>query len=112
MKHRAKKFHHFGELIKKKRLRLNARGRVRPPHVVKNRHTTYSQQSFAERLGYVNGQFISNVERGICGLPPKMLPKVCEILTISPQVIFAALLKDEYAYLSEEYEDNRFKVFE
>lgn len=112
MKHRAKKFHHFGELIKNKRKLLNARGKPKRAGQNFTRVTCFSQQSFAEKLGYINGQFISNVERGVCGLPAKLIPKICEILKLRPEAVFEALLKDEYAYLSQEYEENKFKVFD
>ena len=54
----------------------------------------YSQSELSKLLGYKNGQFISNVERGLCNIPLKMLTKVSEILEISPEVLKATILKD------------------
>jgi hypothetical protein len=44
--------------------------------------------------GYKNGQFISNVERGLCNVPLKMMKKISEVLDISPEELKAAILKD------------------
>lgn len=62
----------------------------------------YSQAELSDLLGYKNGQFISNVERSLCHLPFKILPKVCEVLNISGPEIKDAMLKD-YAETIEYY---------
>ncbi|MFN8371173.1 MAG: helix-turn-helix transcriptional regulator [Bacteriovoracaceae bacterium] len=54
----------------------------------------YSQSELSHVLGYKNGQFISNVERGLCNIPLKMLRKVCEILDINPEDLKEAMIKD------------------
>lgn len=54
----------------------------------------YSQSELSHILGYKNGQFISNVERGLCSMPLKMLGKICEILQIGPHEIKQALMMD------------------
>ncbi len=54
----------------------------------------YSQSELSHLLGYKNGQFISNVERGLCNIPLKMLGKVCEILQIGPHEIKQAMMVD------------------
>ena len=54
----------------------------------------YSQSELSTLLGYKNGQFISNVERALCNIPLKMLPKVSEILDIAPDNLKDAMLKD------------------
>jgi len=77
MKNRS--FKHIAKLIKNKRLAHAKR---------------YSQSELSTMLGYKNGQFISNVERGLCNIPLKMIPLVCEILTINPTDIKAAMLAD------------------
>ena len=48
-----------------------------------NHPQEFSQSELSHLLGYKNGQFISNVERGLCNIPLKMLGKVCEILPMS-----------------------------
>lgn len=54
----------------------------------------YSQSDLSLQLGYKNGQFISNVERGLCNVPLKMMKKVSEVLDINPDELKAAILKD------------------
>ncbi len=53
-----------------------------------------SQSDLSEKLGYKNGQFISNVERGLCNVPLKMMSRIAEILNITPEEIKKAILKD------------------
>lgn len=65
-----------------------------------------SQTQLSNLLGYKNGQFISNVERGLCSIPLKGMQKVVEVLKITPEELRDAMLKD-YAetldfYLAEE----------
>ncbi len=54
----------------------------------------YSQSDLSLLLGYKNGQFISNVERGLCNVPLKMMKKISEVLDISPEELKSAILKD------------------
>lgn len=54
----------------------------------------YSQSELSHLLGYKNGQFISNVERALCNIPLKMLGKVSDVLSIAPEELKAAILKD------------------
>lgn len=54
----------------------------------------YSQSGLSALLGYKNGQFISNVERGLCSIPLKTLKKVSKILGIKPKQLREAILKD------------------
>ena len=49
----------------------------------------YSQSDLSLLLGYKNGQFISNVERGLCNVPLKMMKKISEVLDINPDDIKA-----------------------
>jgi transcriptional regulator with XRE-family HTH domain len=53
-----------------------------------------SQSDLSISLGYKNGQFISNVERGLCNVPLKMMKKIAEILNIEPLELKTAILKD------------------
>jgi transcriptional regulator with XRE-family HTH domain len=58
-------------------------------------HTkNYSQSDLSLLLGYKNGQFISNVERGLCNVPLKMMKKIAEVLDINPEELKSAILKD------------------
>ena len=72
-------FEHIANLIRSKRL-SHPKG--------------FSQSELSNLLGYKNGQFISNVERGLCSIPLKMLSKVCQILDIEQDDMKEALLKD------------------
>lgn len=54
----------------------------------------YSQTELSSKLGYKNGQFISNIERGLCSVPVKSLNTLAEVLNLSPEAIKEALLKD------------------
>lgn len=56
---------------------------------------SYSQSELSKLLGYKNGQFISNVERGLCNIPLKMLTKVSEILDITAQELKVTILRDQ-----------------
>ncbi len=72
-------FKNIAELIKVKRL----------DHPKK-----YSQSELSNALGYRNGQFISNVERGLCSIPLKGIHKVSEVLNIEAESVKLAILKD------------------
>jgi transcriptional regulator with XRE-family HTH domain len=60
----------------------------------------YSQSDLSLLLGYKNGQFISNVERGLCNVPLKMMKKISEVLDINAEELKAAILKDHEETLS------------
>lgn len=53
-----------------------------------------TQDRLSRGIGYKNGQFISNVERGKCSLPIKCIPKLCETLEVSTDEVIKALLDD------------------
>lgn len=59
-----------------------------------NHPKNYSQSDLSLLLGYKNGQFISNVERGLCNVPLKMMKKISDVLDISADDIKTAILKD------------------
>lgn len=65
----------------------------------------FSQGKLSKALGYKNGQFISNLERGLCSIPLKGMGKFLEVLDIEKAELKEAVLKDyeetiDY-YLSE-----------
>lgn len=92
-------FNHIAQLIKESRLKHPRR---------------YSQSELSHALGYRNGQFISNVERGLCSIPLKGIGNVAEILDINVEEVKAAILKDYEAtlnyYLNDKIEGKR-KIF-
>lgn len=67
----------------------------------------YSQSELSNALGYRNGQFISNVERGLCSIPLKGISKVSEILDIPQEEVKAAILKDFEATLDKYISTNQ-----
>lgn len=60
----------------------------------------FSQSDLSLLLGYKNGQFISNVERGLCNVPLKMMKRISEVLDINPDELKSAILKDHEETLS------------
>ncbi|MBY0415911.1 MAG: helix-turn-helix domain-containing protein [Bdellovibrionales bacterium] len=74
-----KTFKNIAKLIRKKRI---------------NHPKKYSQTELSLLLGYKNGQFISNVERGKCSIPLKSLRKVSKTLDIDIEELKEALLQD------------------
>ncbi len=54
----------------------------------------YSQTQLSKTLGYKNGQFISNLERGLCSIPLKGMVNFVKVLNISEAELKEAILKD------------------
>lgn len=63
-----------------------------------------SQQDLSILLGFKSGsgQFISNVERGLCGFPPKLVPKICSALNLDEEILLEAMMKDYGDAIKEE----------
>lgn len=53
-----------------------------------------SQTFLSKELGYKNGQFVSNIERGICSIPFEKIPTLATLLGIDPMQIKEAIMKD------------------
>ncbi len=79
MKSKNRSFNSIAQLVKKYRLQ----------HPKK-----LSQVELSNLLGYKNGQFVSNVERGICAIPLKALGDLMRILSIPQNELVAAMVKD------------------
>ena len=60
-----------------------------------------SQEGLSIKLGYKNGQFVSNIERELCSIPAKKITLTAKHLRISKDRIITAMLKDEELYLRE-----------
>ena len=58
-----------------------------------------SQEELSHRLGYKNGQFVSNVERGLCSIPNKKLVAISDVLKVEPEVLIEAIVSDKYSEL-------------
>jgi transcriptional regulator with XRE-family HTH domain len=61
-----------------------------------------SQQALSDMLGYRNGQFVSNVERGLCSVPTKKVKEVAELLKLDPEDLIEAILADKEKELRDE----------
>lgn len=86
-------FGHIAKLIRDARLRHPKR---------------YSQTELSKLLGYKNGQFISNIERGLCSIPVKSLGLLADTLELSREEIKAALLKDMEQTLDNYFKDEAY----
>lgn len=53
-----------------------------------------SQEFLSSQLDYTKGQFISNIERGLCALPDDKIKALCEVLELDPLVIVEATVQD------------------
>jgi transcriptional regulator with XRE-family HTH domain len=79
MKSKNRSFNGIANLVKKYRLEHSDK---------------LSQVELSNLLGYKNGQFISNVERGICAIPLKALKDLIRILSIPEDQLLSAMVKD------------------
>lgn len=58
--------------------------------------TNLSQNELAAQFGWSCGQFVSNMERGLCALPAKDFKKAVKILKIkNVELLINAYLRDE-----------------
>ena len=53
-----------------------------------------SQKKLAKILGYKNGQLISNVERGLCGVPDHRVIAFCDALNYPRASLWAKMCED------------------
>lgn len=81
-----KKFDNIAQLIKTKRT---------------SEEVDLSQQQLSMLLGYKNGQFISNVERGLCSIPSNKLKMISKTLKITKEDLKATLIKDYESHLDQ-----------
>jgi transcriptional regulator with XRE-family HTH domain len=54
-----------------------------------------TQVGLSKLLGFDNPQFVSNIERGLAGVPPKHFKKLAQILDIRPERFINAYIQDE-----------------
>lgn len=59
---------------------------------VKRVEAGLSQGQLGSKLGFSNGQFISNIERGLCSIPLEKCKLLCEALNISKGPLKAILV--------------------
>lgn len=89
-----KSFENISRLVKEARL-------AHPGHL--------SQSDLSHKLGYKNGQFISNVERGLCSIPLKSLALFCEVLDIPKPKVVEVILKDTELTIEHYFEKSHAK---
>lgn len=56
--------------------------------------TDISQDKLSKALGYKNGQYISNLERGLCGLPVNKIKDVSLLLGVEEPLFIHAMVQD------------------
>lgn len=59
----------------------------------------FSQRKMGKMLGFKNGQYISNIERGLCSIPPKVVPALVKKFMVSEKTIIDAMIADYRASL-------------
>jgi len=58
-----------------------------------------TQDQLSKLLGYKNGQYLSNIERGLCGIPQKNIKHFADILRVNKNEIINDIIIDKTAYL-------------
>lgn len=53
-----------------------------------------SQEFLSSQLDYKKGQFVSNIERGLCALPDDKIRSLCDVLDLSPEIVVEAIVQD------------------
>lgn len=53
-------------------------------------------------MGWKNGQFMSNIERGLCSIPSKYLMKFCAVLNVPVEHVIDAMVEDYKSQLWSE----------
>lgn len=53
-----------------------------------------SQVQLSEKLGYKNGQYVSNVERGLCGIPATKVNLLSYLIRVPRERIVDAMVQD------------------
>lgn len=61
---------------------------------VKRTAAGISQQDLSGLIGYKNGQFVSNVERGLCSIPQEKIYLIAGLIKAEPQELMTAIAKD------------------
>lgn len=60
----------------------------------RRRELGFSQKKLADAIGYSSSQFISNMERGVAGIPEKDLVKFSKRLKLDRRKLLMAVLDD------------------
>lgn len=62
-----------------------------------------SQNKLAKKCRLLNGQYLSNLERGVCGPSLSLAKKLCRLLGISEWEFRSAMIKDYAANLQRKW---------
>jgi transcriptional regulator with XRE-family HTH domain len=75
-------------------------------HLVKEyrRKSNISQIHLAKKLGYKNGQFVSNMERGLCNVPFSKVGELAKELNIPTDIIIDRMAEDFKANIRDTVE--------
>jgi transcriptional regulator with XRE-family HTH domain len=73
---------------------------------VKRKRAQISQAYLSKALGYKNGQFVSNVERGLCSIPISSILRVSELLETPVFDLRRALVLDFEAHVDKYLKEN------
>jgi transcriptional regulator with XRE-family HTH domain len=79
-----RRFENIAILVRKKRYELGV-----------------GQTELAKMAGFKNGQFISNLERGLCGIPPKKIARFSIILDLQVDELIEKIILDERNFLKK-----------
>lgn len=79
-----KRFHNVAKLMRLRRIELGL-----------------SQSQAAKLIGFVRGQFVSNVERALCSVPPRKIESTARVLQVDPSEIINAILEDERIFMHQ-----------
>jgi len=58
-----------------------------------------TQAEVAKVLGYKNAQFVSNIERGVAGPPPKHIRKLIKLLDLDKNMVMGILMKAQESFI-------------
>ena len=65
----------------------------------KREKLSMSQKELGLKLGYQNGQYISNMERGMCPVPLEKLDKIIYLLKLNANEVIDIIQEDHLSYL-------------
>jgi transcriptional regulator with XRE-family HTH domain len=91
MEKKMKRFHNVAKLMRLRRIELGL-----------------SQSQTAKLIGFVRGQFVSNVERALCSVPPKKIESTAKVLQVDPSEIINAILEDERIFMHQILSKDKF----
>jgi len=77
---------------------------------ITRRNRRISQEHLSVSLGYKNAQMISNVERGLAGIPVHTVPTLCEVLGLKEEVVISNMVSDYRMHLLESIKQSNLRT--